>query len=371
MYISLFFCERYCSLFRGMMLICIIYLTTSCRKKVIEKEEVYIHDTVQYSWKPYKKISYSPVMYKISYTKLKYYSRPLVLFYNPLTAYVYDSLDKQFNLIFPSSFSSSSVIPPDFSPFIGTSLSENAISLSVFMPYLTSHNSSCWRNPVIINLKGIDTSVTSLNRARYKLSEYGNKWVGAAQRNGKSDILITLKFKDSACLLKVVDTTKIELPNASFLSVAGSFKDRFLINYPYNGTILLREDNTFSLVLPNSSISSNFFLNYKDTLFVYDEYHYVIYYSTDIGESWNIYRSNVYIPFVAKFVILNNSVISFLNDKIYLINLKYNNFFQRELKNDGLENSIIMDAFYSNDTVIITTTRGMYYKSYKEFIQPK
>lgn len=161
------------------------------------------------------------------------------------------------------------------------------------------------------------------------------------------------------------------MPNASFLSVAGSFKDRFLINYPYNGTILLREDNTFSLVLPNSSISSNFFLNYKDTLFVYDEYHYVIYYSTDIGESWNIYRSNVYIPFVAKFVILNNSVISFLNDKIYLINLKYNNFFQRELKNDGLENSIIMDAFYSNDTVIITTTRGMYYKSYKEFIQPK
>lgn len=340
-------------------------IVIQCKKKATEKEVyVYKTDTIRYSWKPYRKIAYAPIIYKITYSKI--YDRPLVLFYNPLSSYIYDSIDNTFSLIFPSSLGAySSVIPPDINDFLGTSLSEPMVSLSVFMPYLTSYSSSCWQNKIVLNLNNIDTNFNFIYQRSNHLSEKGYRWVTTYSRKNNKDAILILDFKDSSCFIKLKQMIIIPTNNVQ-TSVAGSFNNRYILNLPYDGVYLLREDNTLSMILPEAFIPSNFIVNHNNNIYIYDAYHEIIYYSADNGESWQVHKSNIYLSSIPIYKVLNNNIFAFYNDKIFSVDLSNKNFIIKELKNDGLTNSRIMDAFYSNDTVIITTSQGLYYKKYSD-----
>jgi hypothetical protein len=336
---------------------------TRCKKTVIQQIE-YVHDTIykKYSWQPLTKFPFFYNSYKIIYSKVT--GRPVVLFYNPTYGFVYDSLTKSIGL----TNYSPSALPADLNHLFGCSLKDDNRTLYLFMPYVPPSSYVCYRAPYLLDILSLDTTLVRNSSLSHAISETDYRWVITLRKKNSTDVLLVLDFRDndSACKFELKNYAVI--PTTSFeTSLGGSFNNRFIVNMLYDGAYLLREDNTISYKFGGFI---RVLFNINNTIYVYDFYNYAIYKSSDNGETWQVYRIGIDISPNVKFKVLRNNVFAYVNSTIYSIDLN-NNFDFKILKNDGIEDSKILDMFYSNDTVIISTTRGLFYKRYSDFIIPK
>lgn len=94
--------------------------------------------------------------------------------------------------------------------------------------------------------------------------------------------------------------------------------------------------------------------------------------SRDEGENWSVYAgaSGARATWLSYFNV-GNEVYAAINSQIWRVILSGNNFFFKELDNDGLETNHITSVNKAGKYAFVTTLSGLYYRDTASFNTPK
>lgn len=359
--------------FALMPVVSIFFLMTNCKKKVIEKE-VYIHDTLKYSWKE-KKLS-DANFYQI------YSARGhLILLGADYYLYDLDSLN-------PTSIG---VVP---------------INSFLYGKYLPINNKACF----LINNKGVNvyqtTNIGTYISPYINLSYYDTSFTNVYNYNALLAPLFNQNAVNDSCHLLIYGYDTSSANYGNFYYIKGKFNELSSTAATYSiqsfKKILYGQQSPYSAAFPPSvkSIGYNFLFSNDDTLYLlkpdysikklnlygilistfnylgciyaYADYGSlsVLYKSCDNGENWNL-EFYIYGGLMDGIVCLNNNIIGYDDDKLFLITINNTQISFKQLKNDGIEGKKIRGVALWNGNIYVATNGGLFYKPFNDFINDK
>lgn len=347
--------------------------TTGCKKKVVEKE-VYVQDTLKYSWK------FKPNWNEAGYDQIYSAKGQLILL----------GMENYISVLDSSNYSPNSWGVAYANPvYMGRRIPINKdVYFTVYgdgkiICYQTSNVGKPISGTLLLK-RDVDSSFT--NVYKYDLLS--------------ASLLNQNAVNDSNYLLVYGYTTTA--PKGNFYYIKGKYIEysatvaSYSI-YPNIKKISLPVDSLGGYYPPVvQGLKSNFICSYNDTLylirpdysikkfniygllrstFTYSNcvYAYLIgppntlYKSCDDGENWNL---EFYIngPTLYGIVNLGSQIVGMYRDKIYLVTINGASVNFKEMKNDGLEYKMIRGMCLWNGNVWVATNSGLFYKSYDDFI---
>lgn len=353
---------------------------TNCRKpKIVEVEKnIYVHDTIKTSWAEYKQLPYGNNFQKIIASSFS--NHPLILFYSPDFSFVYDSITKQWSS-YPSpnyTYADPLVRAPQINKNVCFSTSVVSGRFSVFCPYQSSIVSSIGSQPFSQYFSVIDTSFASIvfngggdgwfNSSAAILSDSDRVMVPVRSKQNNNEFYVFDINPNNNINYAVQNFNKITYTGSNTIYVIGTFGNRFLFHTPTSGPALMRSNFTVKNLGMNNVVFINPFV-YEGKVYCTDSNTSTMYVSSDLGENWTLKYTGI--PNNTKYFILKNKIVGVFFDKLYEVTMN-NNFLEfKELKNDGFENNKISSILTTNNTVYISTTKGIFTKDYSNFYNYK
>ncbi|MBI2721408.1 MAG: hypothetical protein HYX39_04465 [Bacteroidetes bacterium] len=355
-------------------------LFTNCRKpKTVEVEKkIYEHDTIKTSWSEYKKLQFGYNFQKIIASSFS--NHPLILFYSPDFSFVYDSITKQWGS-YPSpnfTFADPLVRAPQINKNVCFSTSVVSGRFSVFCPYQSSVIPSYGVPPFSQYFSTIDTSFSTIvfnsggdgwfNSSAAILSDSDRVMVPVRSKQNNNEFYVFDINPNNNINYAVQNFNKITYTGSNSIYVIGTFGNRFLFQTPTNGPSLMRSNFTVkSLGMPTVIFINPFVFEGK--VYCADSNSGKMYVSSDLGENWTVIYT--YVPTNIKYFIIKNKIIGVFFDKLYDVTMNSSFIEFKELKNDGFENNKISSIITINNTVYISTTKGVFTKDYSNFYNYK
>ena len=211
-------------------------------------------------------------------------------------------------------------------------------------------------------------------RNKYVLAPFVSKKT-TSEKNYANLFRLNMSTVSGYEAIKIDQTKEVELTSAigpvinqGFYS-ANSYFDKFFLSIGDNTFRVDTAGNVKAFGAPMYSLTDMFRLG--NFLFGVNP-NGRFYVSSDAGENWNLFTNleNTIYGFIG-FEQVGDEVFAFVRDQIWQVTLTGNTLDFIELKNEGLERSVITSICRAGDKVFITTLFGVYYRKWSDFKEKK
>lgn len=165
-----------------------------------------------------------------------------------------------------------------------------------------------------------------------------------------------------------ITVPKLRNPISSYVRHIAAVNDYFLLDLSAEGIFKINEDGSYKRVSDPAIVDA--FYQWKGKVYAHAEWNKVLV-SENNGESWQQYNGVSDVMTTSSYHAIKDSLVAAYGDKLFTVRWEGANYFLRQLKNDGLENTTINGLEYLRASVYAATTSGLYTKSVKDFFQSK
>ena len=166
--------------------------------------------------------------------------------------------------------------------------------------------------------------------------------------------------------VKVARTQKITLPGSGIIGSIQSIGPNFIVSTG-SGTYRIKPDGSVA-----KTYSGGFRRQFTFSKTTYGLSGSTFWASTDQGESWSTFASNVPPDYSrASCKQVGNQLIAYLNSQLFQLNITPTMLTAIELDNTGLEDNQITSIAQFRNTAYISTMSGVFTKPVRTFLMPK